>query len=57
MQKHLEQDLQYHLHIRPGDVGRYVLLPGDPKRCAKIVDIFDDAKLLVDSRVFVTDAG
>ena len=33
MQKHLEQELQYHLQIRPGDVGRYVILPGDPKRC------------------------
>ena len=23
-----EEGLQYHLQIRPGDVGRYVLLPG-----------------------------
>ena len=57
MQKHLEQDLQYHLHIRPGDVGRYVLLPGDPKRCAKIAENFDDAKLVADSREFVTYTG
>ena len=26
-----EKDLQYHLQIRPGDVGRYVILPGDPE--------------------------
>ena len=57
MQKHLEQDLQYHLHIRPGDGGRYVLLPGDPKRCAKIAENFDDAKLVADSREFVTYTG
>ena len=57
MQKHLEQDLQYHLHIRPGDVGRYVLLPGDPKRCAKIAENFDDAKLVADSREYVTYTG
>ena len=57
MQKHLEQDLQYHLHIRPGDVGRYVLLPGDPKRCAKIAENFEDAKLVADSREFVTYTG
>ena len=31
-----EVGLQYHLQIRKGDVGRYVILPGDPKRCAKI---------------------
>ena len=31
-----EEGLQYHLQIRKGDVGRYVILPGDPKRCKKI---------------------
>lgn len=31
-----EEGLQYHLQIRKGDVGRYVILPGDPKRCKKL---------------------
>ena len=31
-----EENLQYHLQIRPGDVGKYVILPGDPKRCEKL---------------------
>ena len=31
-----EVGLMYHLQIRKGDVGRYVILPGDPKRCQKI---------------------
>ena len=44
-----EVGLQYHLQIRPGDVGRYVILPGDPKRCEKIAKHFDDAKLVADS--------
>ena len=57
MQKHLEVDLQYHLQIKPGDVGRYVILPGDPKRCAKIAKYFDDAKLIADSREYVTYTG
>lgn len=52
-----EKDLQYHLQIRPGDVGRYVILPGDPKRCKKIAEHFDDAKLVADSREFVTYTG
>lgn len=50
-------NLQYHLQIRPGDVGRYVILPGDPKRCAKIAAHFDDAKLIADSREYVTYTG
>ena len=45
-----EVGLQYHLQIRPGDVGKYVILPGDPKRCEKIAKHFEDAKLVADSR-------
>ena len=48
-----EEGLQYHLQIRPGDVGRYVIMPGDPKRCAKIAKHFDDAKLIADSREYI----
>ena len=52
-----EVGLQYHLQIRPGDVGRYVILPGDPKRCAKIAKHFDNAELVADSREYVTYTG
>lgn len=52
-----EVGLQYHLQIRKGDVGRYVILPGDPKRCEKIARFFDDAKLVADSREYVTYTG
>ena len=52
-----EIGLQYHLQIRPGDVGRYVILPGDPKRCEKIAAYFDNAKLIADSREYVTYTG
>ena len=52
-----EVGLQYHLQIRPGDVGRYVILPGDPKRCAKIAKHFDNAQLVADSREYVTYTG
>lgn len=48
---------QYHIQTRPGDVGRYVIMPGDPKRCAKIAKYLDDAKLVADSREFVTYTG
>ena len=49
--------LQYHIQTGPGDVGEYVILPGDPGRCKKIAEFFDDAKLIADSREFVTYTG
>ena len=52
-----EVGLQYHLQIRPGDVGRYVLLPGDPKRCEKIAKHFDNSQMVADSREYVTYTG
>ncbi len=48
---------QYHTQLGVGDVGRYVILPGDPKRCEKIAEYFDDARLVADSREFVTYTG
>lgn len=48
---------QYHTAVGPGDVGRYVILPGDPKRCEKIAAYFDDAHLVADSREYVTYTG
>ena len=44
---------QYHTGIGPEDIGKYVILPGDPKRCAKIAEHFTDAHLVADSREFV----
>ena len=37
-----EMDLQYHIHCKEGDVGRYVFLPGDPGRCEAIAAHFDN---------------
>ena len=34
--------LQYHTHCRPGDVGRYCILPGDPGRSDLIARHFDN---------------
>lgn len=50
-------DKQYHIQVGAGEVGRYVILPGDPKRCAKIAAYFDDARLVADSREYVTYTG
>lgn len=48
---------QYHIQVGKGDVGQYVILPGDPKRCEKIAKYFDDGVLVADSREFVTYTG
>ncbi len=48
---------QYHTGVGQGDVGEYVILPGDPKRCAKIAAHFDDPVLVADSREYVTYTG
>lgn len=52
-----EKGLQYHLQIRKGDVGRYVILPGDPGRCRKIAAYFEDAGKVADNREYVTYTG
>lgn len=52
-----DKSKQYHINVGVGDVGKYVILPGDPKRCKKIAAYFDDAKLIADSREFVTYTG
>ena len=53
----IDPDRQYHIQVAEGEVGRYVLLPGDPKRCAKIARYFDDPVLVADSREYVTYTG
>ena len=48
---------QYHIGLKSGDVGKYVILPGDPKRCKKIAEYFDDAVLVADNREYTTYTG
>ncbi len=49
--------IQYHLHVKKGDVGRYVILPGDPKRVPLIAKYLEDAHLVADNREYVTYTG
>lgn len=53
----LDDDLQHHLHLRRGDVGRYVLLPGDPGRCEPIARLFDEPRLVARNREYETWTG
>lgn len=48
---------QYHTHTAQGDVGRYVLLPGDPGRVPLIAAHLEDAKHIATNREYVTYTG
>ena len=52
-----EKGLAFHLHIKEGDVGRYVLLPGDPGRCEKIARYFEDPHYVAQNREYITWTG
>ena len=52
-----EQGLEYHVKVNSDMIGKYVIMPGDPKRCAAIAQHLDDAELVADSREFVTYTG
>jgi uridine phosphorylase len=41
-----DSGLQYHVKVKPGDVGRYVLLPGDPGRVDQMAEYLDDAQFV-----------
>ena len=47
-----ELEKQYHIQCVAGDVGRYVILPGDPGRCASIAAQLDDAVHIGQNREF-----
>lgn len=50
-------DREHHIQLKKGDVGRYVIMPGDPKRCEKIARHLDNAKMIADNREYITYTG
>lgn len=57
MSSSLPQDRQHHIQVAPGEVGRYVFLPGDPGRCEPIARLFDDPVLVAKNREYETWTG
>ena len=47
----------YHIECRPGEVGRYVLLPGDPGRVSIIAELLDEPTKISHNREYVTYTG
>ncbi len=52
-----EEGKQYHLEVKPGDVSKYILLPGDPERVKKIVDLWDESVFVAKHREYLTYRG
>jgi len=50
-------EMVHHLQMKKGDVGRYVLLPGDPGRTDLIAKYFDNAKLVASNREYRSFTG
>lgn len=53
----LENELMHHIKCKIGDVGRYVLLPGDPGRVAKIAAYLDNAVHIQTNREYEVWTG
>jgi uridine phosphorylase len=52
-----DQNKMYHIQVAKGEVGRYVILPGDPKRCQAIARYLDHPVQIADNREFITYTG
>lgn len=48
---------QYHIGVGPEDIGKYVILPGDPGRVETIAKYLDDAHFVASNREFTTWTG
>jgi uridine phosphorylase len=63
MRKHDPQKLadlngnQYHIHCRPGDLAKYLLVPGDPDRVTKITSFWEESKEVGYHREFRSFTG
>ena len=53
----MKKRIQPHIMCGVGDVAKYVLLPGDPKRVERIASFFDEAHKVAEYRGFVTYSG
>ncbi len=48
---------EFHLKIKPGDIGSYVILPGDRGRCRHIAAYLENPQKIAENREFTTYTG
>jgi uridine phosphorylase len=53
----VKKRIQPHIMCGIGDIEKYVMLPGDPKRVEKIASFFDEAHKVAEYRGYVTYSG
>ena len=53
----LDDELQFHLKVSAENVGKYVLLPGDPGRVPEIAALLEDARPIASKREYTTYTG
>ena len=51
------EELMYHIHCKKGDIGKYVILPGDPFRTELIASYLKDPVLIAHNREHKTYTG
>ena len=51
------QEIPYHLKCRPGEVGKYCILCGDPARCKTVAQYYEDAVFVSENREFTIYTG
>ena len=54
---YLDNETMYHVKLKKGDIGRYVLLPGDPFRTDILAKYLDDPVLVAHNREHKTWTG
>lgn len=52
-----KNELQYHIACKKGDIGEYVIVPGDPGRCKLIAEYLDSPRLVAENREYTTYTG
>jgi len=53
----MNEEIMHHINMKRGDVGRYVLPPGDPGRCEMIAKAFDNYTFVTSHREYTTYTG
>ncbi|MBQ8410422.1 MAG: uridine phosphorylase [Ruminiclostridium sp.] len=53
----LQENIQFHLKVTKDQVGKYVILPGDPGRVEKIAKYLDNAEFVASNREYTTYTG
>ena len=53
----MDEKVEFHIKCKMGDIGRYVLLPGDPERVEKIAKHLDNAVKIQQKREYTIYTG